>query len=70
MEVTIEGKTILTKIMEKKEAEQRYDDAIASGNTAVKMKEDEATPDVLCLNIGRLKTKTEAVVKVKIITLL
>lgn len=34
------------------------------------MKEDEANPDVLCLNIGRLKTKTEAVVKVKIITLL
>jgi hypothetical protein len=38
--------------MEKDKAEQKYDDSIASGNTAVKMTYDEDVPDVLNLNIG------------------
>ena len=37
MEVIIEGKSITTKIIEKREAEEKYTDAVASGNTAVKM---------------------------------
>jgi predicted solute-binding protein len=54
MSVTIEEKTIETKIMEKKKAEEKYDDAVAAGNTAAKMSYDEEVPDVLNLNLGQL----------------
>jgi len=50
--VTIDDKEIVTEIHEKEEAKQKYSDAIASGNTAVKVSYDEEVPDVLNLNIG------------------
>ena len=50
--MTIDDKEIVTEIHEKEEAKQTYDDAIASGNTAVKVSYDEEVPDVLNLNIG------------------
>ena len=50
--VTIDEKEIVTEIHEKEEAKQKYDDAIASGNTAVKVSYNEEVPDVLNLNIG------------------
>jgi hypothetical protein len=70
MEFSMDGKTILTKIMEKKEAKEKYDDAIAAGNSAVKMNIDEKNPDVLSINIGRLKSKSEATITVKMVCVL
>lgn len=40
--------------MEKNEAREKYNDAIASGNTAVKMEKNEKLPDILDLSIGNL----------------
>lgn len=37
MHVKIDDKEVFTKIMEKNEAREKYDDAIASGHTAAKM---------------------------------
>ena len=33
--------------MEKKKAKEKYDDAVASGNTAAMMTQDEKLPDVI-----------------------
>lgn len=42
----------MTKITEKEEAKEKYNDAIASGNTAVKVSFDEEVADILNINIG------------------
>jgi len=38
MKVTVGDKTIEAKIMEKEKAQEKYDNAIASGNAAAMMK--------------------------------
>ena len=52
--VTMNDKIIETDIMAKEKAEQKYDDAVAQGNTAVKVNYSEETPDILSLSIGFL----------------
>jgi Ca-activated chloride channel family protein len=37
MVFTLDDRTIETKVEEKEKAQEKYDDAIAAGNTAVKM---------------------------------
>jgi len=54
--------------MEKSEARERYDDAIASGHTAAKMEENEALPDILSLNLGHLKAGKKAVITINLVT--
>ena len=66
--VKIGDKTIETQIMEKKEAEEKYDDAIASGHTAVKVNFDEKLPEIIELNIGQLQPKETAEITVRIIS--
>lgn len=52
MVITIDDKTIEAKILEKEKAKEKYDDAIASGNSAALM--NEAALDMLSLQIGNL----------------
>lgn len=53
--------------MEKNEAREKYDDAIAAGNTAVKMEENEDLPDILSLLIGNLKSGQKAIITINIV---
>jgi Ca-activated chloride channel family protein len=52
MVVTIADKTIEAKILEKEKAKEKYDDAIAAGNSAALM--NEASPETLSLQIGNI----------------
>ena len=63
--ITIGEKTIEGKIMGKEKAEEKYDDAIASGNTAAKLNYSEDTPDLLRMMVGNLGPKQEAHVTVR-----
>ena len=65
--VKIADKTIEAEIEEKKKAEQKYDDAIAAGHTAVKLNYDEKLPDIIELNIGQLQPEDTAEVTVRIV---
>lgn len=38
--------------MKKEEAKERYDDAVAGGNTAIYGRMDDKVPDLLNLNVG------------------
>ena len=67
LEVKIGDNIINTKIMEKEQAKQKYDDAVASGNTAVKLNFDEKLPDVIELNVGQLQPGDTALVTVSMI---
>ena len=42
------------KIMKKKKVQEKYEDAIAAGNTAVMAEEKEDEPDVVSLKVGNL----------------
>ena len=67
LEVKIGDNIINTKVMEKEQAKQEYDDAVASGNTAVKLNFDEKLPDVIELNVGQLQPGDSALVTVRMI---
>ena len=64
----IDDKEIKTEIMEKKEAAEKYDDAIASGNTGIMAKIDEKLPDVIDLAIGQLQPGKTVLIEIKIVT--
>ena len=64
----IDDKEIKTEIMEKKEAAEKYDDAIASGNTGIMAKIDEKLPDVIDLAIGQLQPGKTVLIELKIVT--
>jgi hypothetical protein len=53
--------------MEKEQAEKEYDDAVASGQTAVKLNFDKKLPDVIELNIGQLQEGQEVKITVKMV---
>jgi Ca-activated chloride channel family protein len=67
LKVKVGDREIHTEIMEKKQAEEKYDDAVAAGHTAVKLNFDEKLPDVIELNIGHLLPGTTAEVTVDIV---
>ena len=54
VEILIGDRFIQTKILEKEEAKQKYEDSVASGNTAALVKYDEEVADVLTLNLGSI----------------
>jgi hypothetical protein len=60
-------KEVYAEIMEKEQAEKEYDDAIASGKTAVKLNFDKKIPDVIELNIGQLQEDQEVEITVKMV---
>jgi hypothetical protein len=53
--------------MEKEQAEKEYDDAVASGQIAVKLNFDKKIPDVIELNIGQLQEDQEVEITVKMV---
>ena len=65
MVVTIADKTIEAKILEKEKAKEKYDDAIAAGNSAALM--NETSQEMLSLQIGNLLPGQEAKVEMEII---
>ena len=67
LEVKIRDNIINTKVMKKLQVEQMYDDAVDSGNTAVKLNFDEKLPDVIELSVGQLQPGDTALVTVNMI---
>jgi hypothetical protein len=60
-------KEVYAEIMEKGQAEKEYDDAVASGQIAVKLNFDKKIPDVIELNIGQLQEDQEVEITVKMV---
>jgi Ca-activated chloride channel family protein len=58
------------KVMKKEKAKEKYEDAIASGNTAVMAEEKEDESDVVSLKVGNLLAGQEAVVRFRFLTML
>ena len=52
--IEIDDKVIEGKIIEKGKAKEKYEDAIASGNSAVLVQEDSERKDVLRMDIGNI----------------
>ena len=53
MEATLAGETLVAQVLSKQRASANYDDAIASGDSAVLLERVE--PGMLCVNLGNLK---------------
>lgn len=64
-EATVEGKTIVADLQEKKQAHKTYDEAISQGHQAFLLEEDESSADVFICNVGNLSPGQEADVTVK-----
>ena len=67
LEVKVGDKTIEAEIMEKVVSDQKYDDAVAAGNTAVQMKCNDDDQDVIDINVGNILPNQEVEVTVKFI---
>ena len=68
LHVEMGDKHIDAEVMEKKEAEQKYDDAVAGGHTAVKLSKDNKLPDVIELNIGAMQPSSDVKITIKILS--
>ncbi|XP_056403254.1 von Willebrand factor A domain-containing protein 5A-like isoform X2 [Hyla sarda] len=64
-EATLEGKTIVADLQEKKQAHKTYDEAIKQGQQAFLLEEDESSADVFSCNVGNLAPGQEADVTLK-----
>lgn len=67
MHITLDDKEIDAVIMEKEEAKEQYDDAVAAGNTAAKINYDENIPDVIELAIGALQPEKTVTIDVHMV---
>ena len=67
LSVQVGDKLIEAEVMQKAEAEQKYDDSVAAGHTAVKLNYDEKLPDIIELNIGQLQSGATAEINVKMV---
>ena len=54
MSVTVGEKTVEAKVMEKKEAKQKYDDAVAGGKFAAMLQEDAHNPEFHQIDVGNI----------------
>ena len=64
---TIDGRTVETKIKQKEEAKEIYDDAVASGNTAVMAARDEKKEESMTIALGNLPVGQDAQIKIKLL---
>ena len=55
MVFTLDDRTIETQVEEKQRAEEKYDDAIASGKMAVKMNQSKDNQELYEIDIGNIK---------------
>ena len=67
MHIKLDDKEIDAVILEKEEANEKYDDAVAAGHTAAKINYDENIPDVIELAIGALMPKKTVVIEVNMV---
>jgi len=70
LKIIIDGTVVEAKLSEREKAEEKYVDAIAKGNTAFKMDQDEMQPDIIRMIIGQLLPNKEVIIVVKYIKLL
>ena len=68
IEATVDHQSVNTHIMDKQDAQHKYDDAIAAGNTAITAQYDDEMPDVINLAIGQLQPGKQATVTTNIVT--
>lgn len=61
LEVEIAGKTLSGQVVEKKEAERRYEDAVTDGDSAVML--EEADPGLYTASLGNLMAGETAVIR-------
>ena len=59
----IDGKTIVTKVQDKEEAKERYEDAVAAGNAAVIVERESDKKEIMSIKLGNLLPKQKAVLK-------
>jgi len=55
----MKDRILTAKIEDKESADEKYTDAISSGNTVYLGKKDENSPDIMKLNIGNLESKAD-----------
>ena len=67
MHIKLDDKEIDAVILEKEEAKEKYDDAIAAGHTAAKINYDENIPDVIELAIGSLMPEKTVTIDVQMV---
>lgn len=58
------------KVLKKEKAQERYEDAIASGHTAVTAEESKDDPDMVTLKVGNLLEGQEAVIRFRLLHVL
>ena len=63
----LDDKTVEGKVIAKEKAQERYDDAIAGGNAAMMVKENEKDKDLLEMNIGGIQPAQEVKVTVTLL---
>lgn len=54
MVIRIGDREIVSKIMPKEKAQEKYDDAVSSGKGAAMLQENEKFKDLLKMNIGNI----------------
>ncbi|KAL3888742.1 hypothetical protein ACJMK2_001102 [Sinanodonta woodiana] len=59
-EADIDGRHLTAECHEKEKAKEIYDDAMASGHTAMLLQEDESAGDIFRCKLGNLPSKAEA----------
>jgi hypothetical protein len=67
MHIKLDDKKIDAVIMEKEEAKEKYDDAVAAGHTAAKINYDENIPEVIELALGAVQPEKTVVIDVHMI---
>merc|ERR1712013_245157 len=65
LSATVGGRTIIGKVQEKKAAQKTYDDAVASGKSAVLAKESKEASDIIELELGAFGPNEEAEVTIR-----
>ena len=57
LEAEIDDRKVVTQVREKEQAQEKYDDAIAAGNTAVLAERSTEKKEVLTIKLGNLPPK-------------
>jgi len=63
VQVALGGRVLHGCVVEKKEAEEQYEDAIADGDTAIMLQ--QAEPGLYTMNVGNLKPQETATIKIR-----
>ncbi|XP_029210389.2 von Willebrand factor A domain-containing protein 5A-like [Acropora millepora] len=64
----INGRTIVAEVQDKKEAQDTYDDAVSSGQSAFLLEERNESSDIFQISVGNLPPKREALVELRFVT--